>query len=201
MFTEQQEKWLKRVEDLFMRYGIKSITMDDVARELGISKKTLYLFVDNKDDLVNKVLERHIGAEKAICGQMSADTANAIEEMFFVMEANSQQMQQMKANIVHDLQKYHRDAWEKMQDFQRGFLYGVVRSNLERGVREGLYRSDFDIDIVAKLHIATTFQLFDEELFPHLNYAKETVFREHLLHYLYGIVSEKGLQLLKAKLS
>jgi len=201
MFSEQQEKWLKRVEDLFLRYGIKSLTMDDVARELGISKKNLYLFVDNKDDLVNKVLEQHIGAEKALCGQMFAEAANAIEEMFFVMAANAQQFQQMKANIVYDLQKYHREAWEKVQDFQRGFLYSVVRANLERGVREGLYRSNFDIDIVAKLHIATTFQLFDEDLFPQLTYSKETLFREHLLHYLHGIVSEKGMQLLKAKLS
>jgi AcrR family transcriptional regulator len=201
MFSEQQEKWLKRVEDLFLRYGIKSLTMDDVARELGISKKTLYLFVDNKDDLVNKMLEQHISTEKALCGQMFAEAANAIEEMFFVMEANAQQFQQMKANIVYDLQKYHRRAWEKVQDFQRGFLYSIVRANLERGVREGLYRSDFDIDIVAKLHIATTFQLFDEDLFPQLTYAKEKLFREHLLHYLHGIVSEKGMQLLKAKLS
>lgn len=201
MFSEQQEKWLKRVEDLFMRYGIKSITMDDVARELGISKKTLYLFVDNKDDLVNRMLERHIQEEKVLCDQMFSVAANAIEEMFFVMETNTQQMKQMKANIVYDLQKYHREGWEKLQDFQRGFLYGLVHANLERGVREGLYRSDFNLDIVAKLHIATTFQLFDEELFPQLTYAKETIFREHLLHYLYGIVSEKGLQLLKAKLS
>ncbi|MEQ1744799.1 MAG: TetR/AcrR family transcriptional regulator [Saprospiraceae bacterium] len=201
MFSEQQEKWLKRVEDLFMRYGIKSITMDDVARELGISKKTLYLFVDNKDDLVNRMLERLIQEEKVLCGQMFSVAANAIEEMFFVMETNTQQMKQMKANIVYDLQKYHREGWEKLQDFQRGFLYGLVHANLERGVREGLYRSDFNMDIVAKLHIATTFQLFDEDLFPQLTYAKETIFREHLLHYLYGIVSEKGLQLLKAKLS
>lgn len=201
MFTEQQEKWLKRVEDLFMRYGIKSVTMDDVARELGISKKTLYLFVDNKDDLVNKMLERHIREEKATCDHLSGYAANAIEEIFSVMESNAQQMQQMKANIVYDLQKYHRDAWEKVQAFQRGFLYGIVRANLERGVQEGLYRNDFDIDIVAKLHIALSFQLFDEDLFPQKTYSKEMLFREYLLHYLYGIVSEKGLPILKAKLS
>ncbi len=201
MFSEQQKKWLKRVEDQFMRYGIKSVTMDDVARELGISKKTLYLFVDNKDDLVNKVLERHIQEEKQICERVAGAAGNAIEEMFFVMEANSQQLQQMKANIVFDLQKYHRDGWEKIQNFQRKFLYRVVRTNLERGVHEGLYRNDFDIDIVAKLHISLSFQVFNEDLFPQLNYAKETLFREYLLHYLYGIVSEKGLQILKAKLS
>ena len=201
MFTEQQEKWLKRVEDLFLRYGIKSISMDDVARELGISKKTLYQFVDSKDDLVYKVLERHIGEEKAQFNQIIKTAGNALDEMFTVMIDNAQQLRQMKANIVYDLQKYHRNAWEMIQGFQRDFLYNVVRSNLERGIREGLYRKDFDVDIVAKIHIAVTFQLFDEAIFPQNTYVKETVFREYLLHYLYGIVSDKGLQQLKAKLS
>jgi len=201
MFTEQQEKWLKRVEDLFLRYGIKSISMDDVARELGISKKTLYQFVGSKDDLVNKMLERHIAEEKNLCHQVSGVAENAVEEMFMVIESNAQQLQQMKTNIVYDLQKYHHDAWEKMQDYQRNFLYRIVRANLERGIREGLYRTGFDPDILAKLHIAMSFQLFDENIFPQNTYPKATLFQEYLMHYLYGIVSDKGLQLLKAKLS
>ena len=201
MFTEQQEKWLKRVEDLFLRYGIKSISMDDVARELGISKKTLYQFVDSKDDLVVKVLQRHIAGEKAQCEHLFRAAGNAVEEMFIVMENNAQQLQQMKTNIVYDLQKYHRDAWEMMRDFQQDFLYGLVRQNLERGIKEGVYRGDFNVDIVAKMHIAMSFQLFDEDMFPQNNYPKENLFHEFLMHYLYGIVSDKGLQLLKAKLS
>ena len=201
MFTEQQAKWLKRAEDLFLRYGIKSVTMDDVARELGISKKTLYQFVDNKDDLGNKMLERHFEEEKNACAQLFQSASSAIEELFFVIESNAQQMKQMKTNIIHDLQKYHREAWEKVQAFQGGFLYNVVRDNLERGIREGLYRADFDVDIVAKMHIALSMQLFDETIFPQDTYSKEKLFQEFMFHYLYGIVSDKGLQLLKAKLS
>jgi TetR/AcrR family transcriptional regulator, cholesterol catabolism regulator len=201
MFTEQQEKWLQRIEDMFMRFGIKSITMDDVARELGISKKTLYLFVENKDDLVNKVLERHILEEKVACEQILGKAGNAIEEMILVIESNVQQVSQMKSNIVHDLQRYHRDAWEKISAFQKGFLYTTVKNNLERGIREGLYRPNLDTDIITRLHIAQVFQLFDDELFPHSTYKKEVIFREYLLHYTFGIVSEKGFALLKAKLS
>ena len=202
MFSEQQEKWLKRVEDLFMRLGIKSITMDDVARELGISKKTLYTFVESKDDLVKKVLERHILQEKVQCEGMVNTAQNAIEEMFFVIESNSQQVAQMKTNIVHDLQKYHRDAWEMMSEFQRGFLYRIVKANLERGVKEGLYRDDFDIDIITRFHIASSFQLFDETLFPRNTFKRDVVFKEYLMHYLHGILSEKGrkfIQRLAAK--
>ncbi len=159
MLTEQQQKWLKRTAELFMRYGIKSITMDDVSRELGISKKTLYQFVENKNDLVMKVMELHIQEEKEECFEQSEKSADAIDEMFLVMEANTQQMQQMKSNIVYDLQKYHHEVWEKLQEFIQGFL------------------------------------------FPQHTYKKELLFKEYLMHYLYGIVSEKGLQVLKAKLS
>jgi TetR/AcrR family transcriptional regulator, cholesterol catabolism regulator len=192
MFSEQQDKWLKRVEDLFLRLGIKSITMDDVARELGISKKTLYTFVESKDDLVKKVIERHIEQDKKDCAIMFSTAKNALEEMFFVMDSNAQQMTQMKANIVYDLQKYHRDAWEVMSEFQHGFLYQVVRANLERGVKEGLYRDDFDIDIMTRLHIGSSFLLFDETIFPQNTFKREVVFMEYLMHYLHGIVSEKG---------
>lgn len=201
MVTEQQEKWLKRTGEMFFRYGIKSLTMDDVARELGISKKTLYTFVENKDDLVCKVIERYIEDDRQLCEVQFKQAANAIEEMFIVIETNAQQMEQMKSNVIFDLQKYHRDAWEKMERFQHGFLYEVVRANLERGVAEGLYRTDFDIDIVTRLHIAASFQLFDESFFPAPSYKKDHVFREYLMHYLHGIVSEKGLKLIKEKLS
>jgi len=192
MISEQQDKWLKRAQDLFLRLGIKSITMDDVARELGISKKTLYTFVSSKDELVKKVLELHIEQEKRDCEAMCSKAGNAIEEMFFVLESNSQQMEQMKANIVHDLQKYHRDAWELMHEFQQGFLYKVVQANLKRGVNEGLYRDNFDVEIVTRLHIATSFQLFDETIFPQNSFKRDVIFKEYLMHYLHGILSEKG---------
>ena len=199
MIIEQQEKWLKRVEELFLRFGIKSITMDDVARELGISKKTLYQFVESKDDLVQKMLTRHIEQEKTMCTMLFGTASNALEEMYMVIEGDTQQLKQMKANIIHDLQRYHHEAWEKVSEYQRGFLYSVVRNNLERGIREGLYRSDFDIDIVTKLHISGSLQLFNDDIFPHTQYKYDQVFREYMLHYLYGIASEKGLAHLKSK--
>lgn len=201
MFEEQQEKWIKRTEEIFLRYGIKSITMDDVARELGISKKTLYQFVESKDDLVNKVVERHIEMEKSMCANQFSLVANAIEEMFIVIEVNAQQMSQMKANIVYDMQKYHREAWEKMESFQHGFLYTVVRANLERGISEGLYRADLEVDITAKLHIAQSFTLFDEKIFPQGQYKRDVLFKEYLTHYLHGIVNDKGREIIKAKLT
>jgi AcrR family transcriptional regulator len=201
MFTEQQEKWLRRIAELFMRLGIKSLTMDDVARELGISKKTLYQFVESKDDLVNKVIESHLSEECARSEEVAGGAKDALDEMLIVIRENIGDMQRMKANIIFELQKYHRDAWEQVQEYQRGFLYKVVRANLERGIREGYYREDFDVDIVAKLHLAQTFAIFDETWFPKPPYSGEILFKEAIMLYLQSILSEKGRQALKAKIS
>ncbi len=200
MFTEQQDKWLRRTEDLFMRYGIKSLTMDDVARELGISKKTLYQFVESKDDLVIKVIERHLVEEKDRDCINQGDAENALHEIFMVLQQSSSDFQRMKSNLIYELQRFHRAAWEKIQDYQQKHLFQVVLDNLHRGVREGLYRDNFSPDIVARLHNASVFTLFDEAYFPSSKYSREEILREYLLHYLYGIVSDRGRELLNAKL-
>ncbi|HLF63050.1 MAG TPA: TetR/AcrR family transcriptional regulator [Saprospiraceae bacterium] len=192
--------WLERVENLFLRLGIKSQTMDDVARELGISKKTLYQLVENKDDLVHRVLENHIAREKIQCLDMAAHAENAIDQMVFVMDSNSQEFAQMKANVLYDLQKYHRDAWIMIRKFHHDFIYKLVAANLERGKKEGLYRTDFNIDIITRIHLATVFSLFDEELFPSSTIRRDVLFREYMKYYLHGIVTEKGHRLLQSKL-
>jgi len=195
---EQQEKWLKRVEEIFLRYGVKSVTMDDVARELGISKKTLYQWVQSKEDLVQRVLAQFIQEEQAHYEERMHRASNAVEEVFLVIDASARRMQQMKANVVYDLQKYYREVWERLSEFKQGFLYEVVRANLERGIREGLYRTDLNVDITARLHVATVFHLFDESLFPRTMYSKQDLFQNYIMLYLRGIVSEKGLRLLNA---
>jgi TetR/AcrR family transcriptional regulator, cholesterol catabolism regulator len=197
----QTNDWLERVEKLFLRFGIKSITMDDVAADLGISKKTLYQWVESKDALVVKVLEHHIACKKMQCLNLSSLAPNALEEIFVILESNNEEMAQMKTNIVNDLQKYHRQGLELIQKFRFDYVFKVIRENLIRGRQEGLYREDFDIDILAKLHFATAMNLFDPDLFPDGPKERVVVFKEYMLHYLHGIVSPKGLTYLKKKLS
>ncbi len=201
MFTEQQEKWLRRVEDLFMRYGIKGLTMDDVARELGISKKTLYQFVENKDDLVMKVVERHLTEEKMQDCMHQENAENALHEIFLVIQQSAADFQKMKSNLLFELQRFHRAAWEKIQEYQQKHLFQIILDNLHRGIQEGLYRTNFNPDIVARLHNVGVFLLFDENYFPSSKYSREEIMREYLLHYLYGIVSDPGRELLQAKLT
>ena len=199
--TGQDNGWIERVESLFFRYGIKSLTMDDVAAELGISKKTLYQMVESKDDLVLKVLSHHVGCRKDKCISMASTASNAIEEIFIVLQTNSQVLDQMKSNVINDLQKYHREAWLMIRKFHNEFVLKVIRENMVRGRNEGLYREDFDIDVISRLHLGAAFLLFDEQLFPEGSTKRVILFKEYMMHYLHGIVSPKGLTYLKKKLS
>jgi len=200
MFTEQQEKWLKRVEELFFKLGIKSLTMDDVARELGISKKTLYAFVESKDDLVSKVMDRHMAAQCCADEALHAESTDAVDEMVRVIRQIMADLSQMKPNVVHEMQKYHRDVWDRINAFQQGYILNMARQNLEWGRREGLYRPDFDLETTARFYIAGAMSIFDEQYFPKPPYSFEGLFREFIINYLHSIVSEKGLIILKEKL-
>jgi TetR/AcrR family transcriptional regulator, cholesterol catabolism regulator len=201
MFSEQQDKWLKRVKELFFRYGIKSLTMDDVARELGISKKTLYQFVENKDDLVDKVMDRHIQEECKREGATHAMSTDAIDEMMYVIQYLKEDFQEIKPNVIFEMQKYHREAWDKVAAFQREYIYKVAKANLERGRLEGLYRTDFDIDMAAKFYIITTSAIFDESWFPRAQYKFDILFKEAIVNYLHAVVSDKGRAVLQSKLT
>ncbi|HAD10840.1 MAG TPA: hypothetical protein DCF33_00225 [Saprospirales bacterium] len=201
MFTEQQEKWLKRVEELFFKLGIKSLTMDDVARELGISKKTLYSFVENKDDLVAKVMERHMTEQCQVDEALHAAASDAVDEMVRIIQQIITDFGKMKPNVVHEMQKYHRDVWNKINDFQQNYILNVARQNLEWGRREGLYRTDFDLETAARFYIAGAMAIFDDRYFPKPPYTYDFLFKEYITNYLHSIVSDKGLTLLQEKLA
>lgn len=197
--TEQQDKILKRVEEMFLRYGIKSLTMDDVARELGISKKTLYQFVESKDDLVSKVMVRHINEQCKMDEALHLKSTDAIDEMCQVIKQIANDLQNMKPNVVFELQKYHREVWEYIERHQREYISKVAMDNILWGRKDGLYRTDFDADIAVRFYISGTFSIFNDQIFPKNQYSFDKLFREFILNYLHAIVTDEGRKLLKEK--
>ena len=194
---DSKQQIITTAESLFLRYGIKSITMDDVSRELGISKKTLYQFVDNKRDLIEEVMEHTISNEKKMMQDIREQSSNAIDEMLAVARHVTQLMRQLHPGAMYDLQKYYRDCWRKMEAFHQEYIYAMIKENIEKGQREELYRSDLDADIVAKLYVGKTIAIVDESAFPLNKYNRENLFREYIFYHLRGIASSKGLKLLE----
>ena len=196
--NEQKDTILKKAEALFMRLGLKSVSMDDVARELGISKKTLYQFFDSKEDLIMQVISRHRCEESESVANICRESSDALREMLAIARHEIVQFQQMSPATIYDLKKYYPEAWRIVEHEQRDYIYGILKANIDRGIAEGLYRDDFNADILARLYVGSIHWLVDDELFPPTEFHWAQLYREFIYYHLRGIASGKGLKKLEA---
>ncbi len=176
----------------FMTLGIKSVSMDDLANQLGVSKKTLYLHFDNKSDIIEKSLSRHTQLEEYAFEEITRTATDAIDEMAQIAEHTVIHFRQIKPILIHDLQKYYRDIWESVVLQQSKFIKDKIETNIARGMEEGYYRPELDPDIISKLYVAKSFSLVDENLFSLIDYPRELLIKQHLLYHFNGILSDKG---------
>jgi TetR/AcrR family transcriptional regulator, cholesterol catabolism regulator len=195
-----QIKLFKRVEELFFRLGIRNLTMDDVARELGMSKKTLYLHVENKEDLVRKVFLMGIEAEKMEQQNIHEKSTDAIHEMLGIAHYVMAQVQQVKPSLLFDLQRYYPESWELMHDFQTKTVKIWIKANVERGINEGFYRADLNAEIVASLYVSASGNMCNERFFPLGQIAFRDLIRHFMLYHLRGVLSENGHRVLEKRL-
>ena len=194
---EAETKILKKSSEMFMTYGIKSVTMDDISRANGISKKTLYRYVDNKADLLNKVLVLQNEEEKLALTECKEQANNAIEEMILISRYVNKLLQSINPSAVYDLQKYYIEHWNLMRSLHEKYIFNLIKENLKIGIQENLYRDDMNIDIVAKLYGGTSHLILDTNLFPINQYKRSDLHREMVRYHLYSIVSEKGHDVLE----
>lgn len=182
---------------LLMRYGVKSQTMDDIARGLGISKKTLYKYVTDKNDLVKKAVSLTISGEHdALCDLVDFE-GNAIDKIVRINDRISDKLQNLQPAVIYDLQRYHPEAWQIMQDHKRNFIFQKIKENLIEGIEEGLYRKSINPEIVAQIYITLTDTIFDSELFNHTAKDYTAIHDQVVRYHLRGIASEKGVEYIK----
>ena len=187
---------LKSAEELFFRYGVKSVTMDDIATHLGMSKKTIYNFFKDKDELLSEFaktfVDRNSGAFEHVCKSAN----NAIDEIFCVMKHLRSMMQQMNPKLFYELQKYYPQAWQQLRDFREKHVAEMIQKNLERGIKQGVYRSDINIIILAKLRLEEIDMAMNNNLFPIDKFDIAQVQITLFEHFLYGICTLKGHKLI-----
>jgi TetR/AcrR family transcriptional regulator, cholesterol catabolism regulator len=198
--NEELKNILLKVRDLYNKYGIKSITMDDVARELSISKKTLYQFVNDKDDLVGKFIDNEIEIrQEQICKCFNFGF-NAIEELFEISAFMNKLMREQNPATEHDLKKYYPHHHQKTVKIRRERMYSYVLLNLKKGKEEGLYREDLDEEVIAKLYLSRTENIHFNDLFTVEEFTSLKLFAELLTYHVRGIATEKGIFVLEEKL-
>jgi TetR/AcrR family transcriptional regulator, cholesterol catabolism regulator len=198
---EAKVKILQGAEALFMRYGFKSITMDDISRELGISKKTLYQYFTDKNDLVNQTVENHLDAEKETCIQLTKTEKDPIAFMLAISESFADEAKHINTAVLFDLRKYFKEAWDKIDAYSKEFIYGQVLQNLEQGKAKGYYRKEMNERVIALYYVNMIQFMVNPD-----NYQKEVrdfsvVHRELVTYHLHGILTEKGHKQMEKLLS
>ena len=194
---ENKERILLKADELYYRYAIWSVSMDDIDGQLGMSKKTLYQYYADKDELVNAVFSGIMDHNKKECTGCRSNGENAIHEVFLSFDMLEGMLSEMNPSILFDMQKYHPSAFRKFEDYRNNFLYGLIRENIERGIKEELYRSDVDVEILTRYRLFSIMISFDSDVFP-ANKTKLVYIEQQLLeHYLWGLATNKGQKLIQ----
>jgi AcrR family transcriptional regulator len=194
--NEELYSILKKVKCLYQKYGIKSVTMDDVSHELGISKKTLYQYVQDKDELVQQVVDLELEERKKEIQGIESNHLNAIEETFEINRCVNITLKSHSSATEYDLKKYYPALYVKIREVKRAEMQSLLKKNLLKGIKEGLYREDIDIEIITKLHLTQIDNLSENEIISIDEYLNPKFFNEVYKYHLRGLVTEKGLKIL-----
>ncbi len=193
----EKSQILENVHQLFFKYGIKSLTMDDIARELGISKKTLYQFVTDKTDLVKKVLNYDSELRKKEFEAIFTAGKNAIEELVEVQQVVHEIMCNHNPATFFDLKKYYPDLYRSYLEDKFKFLHQYILENLIKGKEQGYYRNDLNEIIISKHTALRIFQMILTDMLDIHEFTSDEYFTEILIYHIRGIASEKGLAILE----
>lgn len=188
---------LDKVGELYSRYGIKSITMDDLSHELGISKKTLYQYVTDKSDLVHKVTRNLMEKEREKFTRLLSKNFNAIEELIEVNHFIRNMIVNSNPSAEYDLKKYYPALFKEVRELKVSHMYASVLRNLKKGIKEGLYRKELNAEFIAMYYVARIESNMNFESFR----SNPAQFKEYLIevfiYHIRGISSKKGIEFLE----
>ena len=192
----QLERIIQGSEELFLKAGIKSITMDDIARHLGMSKKTIYQFFKDKNELVSAAVKRKLKEDEDQMNDIISKSENVIEEMINMMKCSEDIFSRINPIVVHDMQRYHPEAWADFQKFKAEVLISKLEELLTKGMKQGYIRTDIDVRIIARMRVNQVELGFNTEIFPVAEFNTWKVQVQFLEHFNYGICTLKGYKLL-----
>jgi AcrR family transcriptional regulator len=196
----EQNYIIEKVRELYMKYGIKSITMDDVAIELGISKKTLYQYVSDKDDLVGKFIDNEINVRQDQICKCIRDDSNAVEQLFEITVFMNKIIRDQNPATEHDLKKYYTHHYQRITKVRREGVYNYILLNLKKGKEEGLYREEMDDETIAKLYLSRVESIHVNDLFTVEEFTSTKLFVELLAYHIRGIATKKGIAVFEKKI-
>ena len=191
-----KEDIIQKATDLFLNYGFKSVTMDDIASELGISKKTIYAHFNTKNDLVDATTMSLFEVISEEINQICALEKNPIEEIYDIKQTIMGHLKNEKMSPQYQLQKYYPKTFNTLKQKQYDMMQTCVHQNLARGVEIGVYRKSIDIPFISKIYFYTLLTIRNNEYFPLREYSLSELLEQFYEYHLRGICTPKGLQIL-----
>ncbi|MCC9166452.1 TetR/AcrR family transcriptional regulator [Pontibacter harenae] len=193
---EVKERIAKEALDLFFQRGIKSVSVDDIAQHLSMSKKTIYKWFTNKDEVVYEGVKHYMSSVHRDCDHVAAHSKDAIEELINIMSMMRKIFSNFHPAVFHDLQKYHSSSWKLWLEHKTGYMLEHIKANLRRGIEEGLFRADLDVEIIARLRLVQLEVPFNTSVFPAHEFVLQRVQMACVEHYMLGVATLKGHKLI-----
>lgn len=184
---------LERIREMFLEFGIKNLNMDEISRKLGISKKTLYRFVDNKESLVEKIFELENLKWSHFFEALSQQPYNAIERLFRVSFRVHEEMKDINPMLMFELRKYYEPVFNEYLSQKRAFILKKMRINLEQGISEGLYRPDINIDLVMTIYVNYLVEMHNYDIAKISNITFDQVFEVMFENHIRAISTPEGV--------
>lgn len=189
-------KILKGAEELIFKYGIKNITMDDIARHLSMSKKTIYKYFKEKDEIIHSLMQLSIEEDKCRFKEVYDKSLNVVEEIFEMMKEMREVFSKINPIVFHELHKYYPETWKEFQSFKSGFIQEMVERSLIKGQKDGLIRKDLNTKLLAKLRVENIEMTLNGQIFTHDKYSLIDIQIAITEHFLYGVCTLKGHKLI-----
>jgi len=192
---EVGEKIIKRASELMMQFGIRTVTMDDISRDLGISKKTIYQYFKDKKELVNRITSLHLQIEEEHFVSTVNQSENSVHELMLVSQCLRESMKDMKLGLMNELQKFYPVAWLKYEDFKQGVMRDSIIRVIERGKAEGYFRKEVDPFLIATMRIEQVQSFIMMNLYPKEKYTLYNVQMQLFDHFIHGLFTIEGHKL------
>ncbi|MDX6745774.1 TetR/AcrR family transcriptional regulator [Polaribacter sp. PL03] len=195
-----REKILEKSKELFLNLGFKSVTMDEIASSLGVSKKTIYKYFKNKTELIDAVTLHMFNTICTGINGVCELKLGAIHELFSIKKIILENLKDEKSSPQYQLQKYYPKIYASIKQKQFHVMQDCVVDNLKKGIETGLYRDNIDLEFISRIYFNGIVGIKDKDIFPLTNYSMITLMNNYLEYHLRAISTQKGVQELENQL-
>lgn len=198
---EKKQFILEKVGEMYLKFGIRAVTMDDVAAEFGISKKTLYQFFNDKKDLIEQVIDFYL--DKSTLDFSCKGSSNAIDKVLAMRNHVAQILKQFNNTLEFDLKRSYPALYEKVHAIKRKRIYEYTVKNISRGIEDGLFRAELDPEFIARLQVGRMLYTLnpDNEIFNVSEMSSIKLFDMVMDYHMHAICTEEGLNYFKKQLN